>query len=112
MVGVVHFPYSVFISLSSSSPPVNGSISEQTTETKDTQVTNSLVADVRVNPQVSSLAQDLDKNKKFKHEGAIANKTLKTQEVATPGLKRSASTSGTEETQVQQIGRASCRERV
>lgn len=87
----------------SSSPPVNGSISEQTTETKDTQVTNSLVADVRVNPQVSSLAQDLDKNKKFKHEGAIANKTLKTQEAATPGLKRSASTSGTEETQVQLV---------
>ncbi|PFX31769.1 protein AF-9-like [Stylophora pistillata] len=87
----------------SSSSLVNGTTSEQSIGTKDTQVTSSLVADVRINPQVSSLVQDPEKNKKIKHEGTVANKTVKTQEAVTPGLKRSASTSGAEETQVQLV---------
>lgn len=52
-------------------------------------------------PQLSTHVQEPDKNKKTKHERSMGNKTVKTQEAVTPGLKRSSSVSGGDEPQTQ-----------
>ena len=84
---------------------MNGSTSEQNTESKDVTLTNNVTVDTHTicTTQLLSPAQDPDKNKKIKHEAAVANKTIKMQEAVTPVLKRSASTSGTEDTQAQPV---------
>lgn len=78
--------------------PVNGSAAQPSTDTKDGKLTNNL-NDSQPTLELSTPTQESEKNRKGKHEAVVANKTVKMQESATPGLKRSSSTSGTEDTQ-------------
>lgn len=82
----------------SSSLPVNGSTVQQSTDSKDGKMTK-IIADSHPTLQLSTPTTESDKNKKGKHEAVVANKTVKMQESVTPGLKRSSSTSGVEDTQ-------------
>lgn len=76
---------------------------QQSTDAKDGKMTNN-ITDLHPGLQLSTPAQELDRNKKGKHDTVVGNKTVKTQQAATtPGLKRSASTSGTEDTQAQPV---------
>ena len=78
--------------------PVNGSTAQQITESKDGKMTK-IVSGSHPTLQLSTPTTESDKNKKGKHEAVVANKTVKMQESVTPGLKRSSSTSGVEDTQ-------------
>ena len=78
--------------------PVNGSASRQSTDPKDGKMTNN-ITDSHATLQLSTPTTESDKNKTGKHEAVVANKTVKMQESVTPSLKRSSSTSGTEDTQ-------------
>lgn len=78
--------------------PVNGSAAQQSADSKDGK-TASNITDLHPTLQLSTPTTDSDKNKKGKHEAVVANKTVKMQESVTPGLKRSSSTSGTEDMQ-------------
>ena len=83
----------------SSSLPVNGSAVQQSTDSRDGKMTK-IITDSHPTLQLSTSATtESDKNKKGKHEAVVANKTVKMQESVTPGLKRSSSTSGVEDTQ-------------
>ena len=93
----------ICFSFFSSSSPVSGSTTLQNMDAKDGKLTNSITADSHPALQLSTPTQDPDKNKKSKHEAVVASKTIKMQEAVTPGLKRSASTSGTEDTQTQPV---------
>lgn len=75
---------------------------QQSTDTKDGKMTNN-ITDLHPGLQLSTPAQEPDRNKKGKHDTVVGNKTVKTQQAATttPGLKRSAS-KGTEDTQAAQ----------
>lgn len=88
----------VYFFLSSSSLPVNGSTVQQSTDSKDGKMTK-IIADSHPTLQLSTPTTESEKNKKGKHEAVVANKTVKMQESVTPGLKRSSSTSGVEDTQ-------------
>lgn len=57
------------------------------------------ISDSHPTLQLSTPTTESDKSRKGKHEAVVANKTVKMQESVTPGLKRSSSTSGTEDTQ-------------
>lgn len=88
----------VFVVIFSSSLPVNGSAAQQSSDSKDGKMTNK-ITDSHPSLQLSTPVTETDKNRKGKHDGVVANKTVKMQESATPRLKRSSSTSGTEDTQ-------------
>ena len=78
--------------------PVNGSAVQQSNDSKDGKMTK-IISDSHPTLQLSTPTTESDKNKKGKHEAVVGNKTVKTQESVTPGLKRSSSTSGLEDTQ-------------
>lgn len=88
----------VFVVIFSSSLPVNGSAAQQSSDPKDGKMTNN-ITDSHPSLQLSTPVTESDKNRKGKYDGVVANKTVKMQESTTPGLKRSSSTSGTEDTQ-------------
>lgn len=81
---------------------MSGSTGQQSADKKDGKSTNS-IADTHPTLQLSTPAQEPDKNKRVKHDAVVANKTVKMQEAVTQGVKRPASTSGTEETQMQPV---------
>lgn len=87
--------------LHGSSSPGNGTTHPQSTETHAGKATNN-INDIHHTPrQHSTPVQEPDKNKRHKHDGMVGNKSVKTQEAVTPGIKRSSSTSGLEELQTQ-----------
>ena len=88
----------VFFFIFSSSLPVNGSAAQQSADSKDGKITNN-ITDSHPTLQLSTPTIESDKNRKGKHDAVVANKTVKMQESVTPGLKRSSSTSGTEDMQ-------------
>ena len=93
------FKSCICFSFFSTSSPVNGSTGLQSTDAKDGKMTNNIADSHHVLQLSTPAAQELDRNKKSKHETVVGNKTVKMQEAVAPGLKRSASTSGTEDTQ-------------
>ena len=83
---------SVLLYFISSSSPENGLTLQHSVDVKDAKATNSMD---------STHVHEPDKNKKTKHDKSMGNKTVKTQEAVTPGLKRSSSVSGADEPQIQ-----------